>query len=120
MKHRQRHVEDLPHIPISSKNDIATLDSAIKLYLASPCGSLSPQAQLRQVQVLRKLRRRMAEVPPNTKGTYVPLTVEEITALDAAIAGFMVLAQRRNRPSKERDAQLQRFAAFRRDLQRLL
>ncbi|MBV9691738.1 MAG: hypothetical protein JO202_18730 [Ktedonobacteraceae bacterium] len=120
MKHGQRHIEDLPHIPISPKNDIATLDSAIKQYLASLPRHLLSQAQLRQIQVLQNLRRRLAEVPPDTKGMHGSLTVEEVTALDAAIAGCIVLAQCSNQPSKERDAQLQRFAAFRQDLQRML
>ena len=117
---KQRHVEDLPHIPINPQNDTPVLDHAIKQYLTSLCGRALSQEQKAQILVLQNLRRRLAEVPPDTKGMYVSLTAEEITALDAAIAGFMVLAQRSNRPSKERDAQLQRFTAFRQDLQRML
>ncbi len=117
---KQHHVEDLPYIPINPRNDIPVLDRAVKHYLTSLCGRVLSQEQRAEILVLQNLRRWLAVVPSDTKGIYVPLTVEEIKALDTAIAGFMALAYLSNQPSKGREAQLQRFAAFRQGLQRML
>jgi len=59
-------------------------------------------------------------IPPDTQGTPVLLTFNEVEALDRAVEKYMCIYRQCAPRSIERDAVLERFAAFRQELGRML
>ena len=110
----------VPTVPLSL-NDMTVLDQVLESYLVYLHGAtLLARKHTAQVQVVEGLRRRLAMIPPDTRGTPVLLTFNEVEALDRAVEKYMSIYRQCVPRSNERDAMLERFEAFRQELGRML
>jgi hypothetical protein len=104
-------------VPITL-NDLTVIDAAIKGYLAFLRGTVKPsQERYIKVELLQNIRQRLKPVlSQQLEGTPIPLTFNEVQAIDAALVGFVWLARRAVPPSKERDDALAGFDGLRHKL----
>ena len=110
----------VPTVPLGP-TDVTVLDQVLEGYLVYLRGAtLLARKHAAQVQVVEGLRRRLAMIPPDTQGTPVLLTFNEVEALDRAVEKYMCIYRQCVPRSNERDAALERFAAFRQELGRML
>ena len=109
-----------PIVPLSLA-DVTVLDQVLESYLVYLRGAtLLARKHAAQIQVVEGLRRRLAMIPPDTQGTPVLLTFNEVEALDRAVEKYMSIYRQCVPRSIERDAVLERFEAFRQELSRML
>src|SRR5579859_2524466 len=102
----QHYPGDLPTIPLD-QNGLRSIDAMIQGYL--PHLVRKQPAPRRIIAVLRMIRRKLAPMlKPGgfPTGTAIPLTLDELWALDIAFQGFATLVSRRIDPSQERDSVL--------------
>ncbi len=80
-----------PTVPLSLA-DVSMLDQVLESYLVYLRGAtLLARKHAAQVQVVEGLRRRLAMIPPDTQGTPVLLTFNEVEALDRAVEKYMCI-----------------------------
>jgi hypothetical protein len=108
-------------VPITL-NDLTVMDAAIKGYLAFLRGAVKPsQERYIKVELLQNIRQRLKPVlSQQLEGTPIPLTFNEVQAIDAALVGFVWIVRRAVPPSKERDDALAGFDGLRHKLASLV
>ncbi|HLZ60429.1 MAG TPA: hypothetical protein VKR06_26085 [Ktedonosporobacter sp.] len=102
----QHYPGDLPTIPLD-QNGLRSIDALIQGYL--PHLVRKQPAPQRIIAVLRTIRRKLVPMlKPGgfPEGTAIPLTLDELWALDLACQGFATLISSRINSSKERDGLL--------------
>jgi hypothetical protein len=101
-------------VPITL-NDLTVIDAAIKGYLAFLRGTVKPSRERdTKIEILQNIRQRLKPVlSQQLEGTPIPLTFNEVQAIDAALVGFVWIVRRTVPPSKERDDALAGFDGLR-------
>lgn len=99
--------EHVPHVFLHP-NDISVLAQVIQGYLAFLRNGVAPSKKRDvQIQTLQRLQQRLTTmVNAHAENTCVPLTADDIQALNAALRGFITLVHRMAPASKERDETL--------------
>ena len=111
----QPHSRSLPTIPLD-QGGLRTIDSIIQGYL--PHLARNKPVPTRTIAVLQEIRRKLTPLlQPGgfPEGTAIPLTLDELWALDIALQGFASLLSHHISPSRRRDAtlaELQRLHLF--------
>jgi len=72
------------------------------------------------MHLLESVYLRLANMPVNVGEVAIPLSVEEVAALDCAIAGFIEFVRHKVSPSLERDETLQDIERLRLALVQML
>lgn len=114
------HLNQLPTLALSF-NDLVSVRSIIRAYITyTRRVSQSTRERDVQMHVLESLYLRLTNIPTNVTDVALLLNVAEITALDAALAGFCAFVRRKVPPSRERDETLQDVERMRQMLARML
>jgi hypothetical protein len=99
------------HVPQVSlhPNDISVLQQVVRGYLAFLRNGVAPSKKRAvQIQAVQRLQQRLTTLAyAHADNTCVPLTADDIQALDAALRGFITLVRRMVPASQERDETLQ-------------
>ncbi|HEU0000634.1 MAG TPA: hypothetical protein VFQ36_07035 [Ktedonobacteraceae bacterium] len=113
------HLNQLPTLALSF-NDLASVRSIIRAYITYTRRVSQPTRERdEQIHVLEILYLRLTNMPINVTDVALLLSVAEITALDAAIAGFCDFVRQKVPPSRERDETLQDVERMRQILARM-
>ncbi|HEU0001989.1 MAG TPA: hypothetical protein VFQ36_13900 [Ktedonobacteraceae bacterium] len=114
------HLNYLPTLALSF-NDLVPVRSIIRAYITYTRRMSQPTRERdEQMHVLESLYLRLTNMPINVTDVALLLSVAEIIALDAAIAGFCAFVRQKVPPSQERDETLQDVERMRQILAQML
>lgn len=114
------HLNQLPTLALSF-NDLVSVRSIIRAYITYTRRVSKPTRERNeQMHVLESLYLRLTNMPVNVTDLALLLSVAEVAALDAAIAGFCTFVRHKVPPSQERDETLQDVERMRQVLARML
>ncbi|HEU0001082.1 MAG TPA: hypothetical protein VFQ36_09300 [Ktedonobacteraceae bacterium] len=113
-------LNQLPTLALSF-NDLVSVRSIIRAYITYTRRVSQPTRERdEQMHVLESLYLRLTNIPVNVTDMALLLSVAEITALDAVLAGFCAFVRHKVPPSQERDETLQDVERMREVLARML
>ena len=113
-------MRDVPKLLVGF-NDLIALRNIIRGYLAYMRRSRLPvQEKYRQVQLLEGIYTRLVGIPAHALEVIIPLTAEEMDALNSAMLGFAAFVRQKVSPSSERNKTLQSLEALRQHLLEML
>jgi len=117
---QKNNLNRLPTLALSF-NDLVSVRSIIRAYITYKRRVSKPTRERdEQMHVLESLCLRLANMPTNVTDVALLLSVTEVAALDAAIAGFCAFVRKKVPPSRERDETLQDVERMREVLARML
>jgi hypothetical protein len=116
----ESHLNPVPTLALGF-HDLVALRGIIRAYITYTRRASQPiQARQDQLEVLEGLYTRLAGVPANVRDIAFLLSIAEVAALNAAIAGFCAFVRSKVPPSRERDETLQDVERMREVLMHML